>query len=98
MIRFTHSICVTVRGDSVPRKAPMSTMRQAATLMVIWNTMNRWMFRYRERPHMTAREMLMKELSRMVMALASLATVVPSPMESPTWAAFSAGRHWCRPR
>ena len=91
MMRFTQSICVTVRGDSVPRNAPMSTMRQAATLMVIWKTMKRWIFLYRERPHMTAREMLMKELSRMVMALASLATVVPSPMESPTCAAFSAG-------
>ena len=91
MMRFTQSICVTVRGDSVPRNAPMSTMRQAATLMVIWKTMKRWIFLYRERPHMTAREMLMKELSRMVMALASLATVVPSPMESPTCAAFRAG-------
>ena len=35
--------------------------------------------------------MLAKELSRMVMSLASLATAVPSPMESPTCAALSAG-------
>ena len=35
--------------------------------------------------------MLVKELSIMVMSLASFATDVPSPMERPTWAAFKAG-------
>ena len=37
--------------------------------------------RYRERPHMTAREMLMKELSRMVMAKKNLAKGVRVQME-----------------
>ena len=45
MMRLTQSICVTVRGDCVPRKAPMSTMRQAATLMVIWKSTKRCMLR-----------------------------------------------------
>ena len=35
IIRFTQSICVTVSGDSVPINAPISTIRQAATLIVI---------------------------------------------------------------
>ena len=91
IMRFTQSICVTVSGDSVPRNAPTSTIRQADTLMVIWNVMNRWMFLYSERPHITASAMLLNELSSMVMSLASLATAVPSPIESPTSAAFSAG-------
>ena len=44
MIRFTHSICVTVMGNSEPNIEPSSTMTSAATLMVSWNRMNRWMF------------------------------------------------------
>ena len=36
MMRFTHSICVTVRGDSVPMNAPKSTSRHAATFTVSW--------------------------------------------------------------
>ena len=40
-IRLIHNICVTVRGESVPITAPSSTIRQAATLMVIWNKINR---------------------------------------------------------
>ena len=91
MMRFTHSIWVTVKGDSVPRMDPISTMRHAATLMVIWNKMKRWMLWYSERPQVTARAMLWNELSRMVMSLASLATLVPSPIERPIWAAFKAG-------
>ena len=35
--------------------------------------------------------MLLKELSKIVMSLASFATAVPSPIESPTCAAFKAG-------
>ena len=35
--------------------------------------------------------MLAKELSRMVMSLASFATAVPSPIDSPTWARLRAG-------
>ena len=35
--------------------------------------------------------MLEKELSMIVISLASLATLVPSPIDSPTWAAFKAG-------
>ena len=91
MMRLIHSICVTVRGDVVPKMAPISTMRHAATLMVIWNNIKRCMLRYKERPHITARVMLLNELSRMVMSLASLATEVPSPIERPIWAWFRAG-------
>ena len=40
---------------------------------------------------MTALPIDEKELSMMVMSLASLATAVPSPIERPTWAALSAG-------
>ena len=90
-MRFTQSICVTVSGDSVPVKAPKSTVRQAATLTVSWKSMNRCMLRYSERPHMTARAMLPNELSMIVMSLASLATDVPSPIDRPTFAALSAG-------
>ena len=67
------------------------TTRQATTLMVSWKSRKRRMLRYRLRPHITARAILAKELSRMVISLASLATLVPSPIDSPTWAAFSAG-------
>ena len=91
MIKFTHNICVIVKGDSVPNKEPNSTIKQAATLMVNWNNKNFWIFRYKERPHITARVMLLNELSIIVMSLASLATEVPSPMERPTCAAFKAG-------
>ena len=34
MMRFTHSICVTVSGLCVPMKAPLRTMKHAATLTV----------------------------------------------------------------
>ena len=44
IIRLTHNIWVTVKGTSVPIKAPTRTIRQAATLTVIWNRMKRWMF------------------------------------------------------
>ena len=91
MMRFTQSICVTVRGDSLPRKAPIRTVRHATTLIVIWNRMKRWIFRYSERPHSTACAMLANELSRMVISLASLATAVPSPIDSPTCALLRAG-------
>ena len=90
-MRFTQSICVTVRGDSLPRKAPIRTVRHATTLIVIWNRMKRWIFRYSERPHSTACAMLANELSRMVISLASLATAVPSPIDSPTCALLRAG-------
>ena len=86
MIRFTHNICVTVRGSSVPKKAPMSTMSKATRLMVSWNRIKRWILRYSDRPHITAVPMLWKELSNKVMSEASLATEVPEPIDSPTWA------------
>ena len=35
MIRFTHSIWVTVSGDCIPMNAPHSTMRHATILTVI---------------------------------------------------------------
>ena len=41
IIRFTQSIWVTVSGDSTPKKAPISTMIHAATLMVIWKRIKR---------------------------------------------------------
>ena len=44
MMRFTHSICVTLSGESRPMKAPASTMRQAQMLMVIWKRRKRLMF------------------------------------------------------
>ena len=44
MIRFTHSICVTVSGDSLPMKEPKSTRKQAATLTVSWKRRKRCMF------------------------------------------------------
>ena len=49
------------------------------------------MLRYSERPQSTALVILPNELSIIVMSLASLATDVPSPIESPTCAALSAG-------
>ena len=45
MMRFTQSICVTVRGVSIPRRALMSTMKHAAIVTVIWKRMKRWMLR-----------------------------------------------------
>ena len=63
MIRFIHSICVTVRGDCVPMNAPTSTKKQAVTFTVSWNSRKRWMFLYNERPHITALAMVLKELS-----------------------------------
>ena len=50
IIRFTHSICVTVNGNSVPTSEPNSTMNSATKLIVNWNTMKRWIFLYNERP------------------------------------------------
>ena len=44
MMRFTHSICVTVSGLCVPMKAPLRTMKHAATLTVSWKSRKRWMF------------------------------------------------------
>ena len=91
MMRFTHSICVTVSGSEVPKNAPSSTLSRATTLMVSWNTMKRWMFLYNERPHITAVAMLWNESSSSVMSLASLATEVPVPIDRPTCAWFRAG-------
>ena len=91
MIRFTHSICVTVSAGCSLKNEHMPTSRLAATLTVSWKRMNRCMFLYNERPHITALPMLAKELSMMVMSLASLATEVPSPIDRPTCAALSAG-------
>ena len=45
IIKFTHNICVTLSGESSPMNAPNKTMRQAHTLMVIWNKMNLLMFK-----------------------------------------------------
>jgi hypothetical protein len=36
MIRFTHSIWVMVKGDSVPISEPSITMIHAATFIVSW--------------------------------------------------------------
>ena len=44
MMRLIQSICVTVKGDSVPIKAPQSTRKQAVTLTVSWKRRKRWMF------------------------------------------------------
>ena len=59
--------------------------------MVSWNKINRWMFWYTERPHITAEVILLNESSSKVMSLASLATEVPLPMDRPTCAWFKAG-------
>ena len=91
MIRFTHNICVTVSGLCVPIKAPATTMRHATTFTVSWKSIKRCMFWYKLRPHITARPMDRNELSIMVMSDASFATLVPSPIDRPTCAAFSAG-------
>ena len=40
MMRFTHSICVTVSGRSTPMKGPSAAIPHAATFTVSWNTMN----------------------------------------------------------
>ena len=91
IIRFTHSICVTVNGNSVPTNEPNSTMNSATKLIVNWNTMKRWIFLYNERPHITAVPILLKESSNSVMSLASFATDVPVPIDNPTCAWFKAG-------
>ena len=91
MIRFTHNICVTVSGLCVPMNAPTNTMKHATTLTVSWKRMKRWMFWYKLRPHITARPIERNELSMIVISDASLATLVPSPIERPTCAAFKAG-------
>ena len=49
------------------------------------------MFLYNERPHITAVAIEAKESSIIVISLASLATDVPVPIESPTSAKFRAG-------
>ena len=86
IIRFTHNICVTVSGSSVPITEPNKTMSSATKLIVSWKTMKRWIFLYRERPHITAVPILLKESSSRVISLASLATEVPVPIDKPTWA------------
>ena len=91
MMRFIHNICVTVRGDSVPMKAPHRTRKQAVTFTVSWNRRKRWIFWYSERPHITAFPILLNELSMIVISDASFATLVPSPIDRPTWAARRAG-------
>ena len=68
IIRLTHSICVTVNGDSVPMKAPQRTRKHAATFTVNWNNKKRCMFWNRERPHFTARAILANELSMIVIS------------------------------
>lgn len=45
MIRFTHSIWITVSGRSTPINGPTIAMVSATTLTVSWNSMNRWMLR-----------------------------------------------------
>ena len=84
MIRLTHNIWVTVIGSSEPNREPSNTMIKAATLMVNWNRMKRWIFWYTERPHMTAEVILLNESSSNVISLASFATEVPLPMDKPT--------------
>ena len=91
MIRFTHRICVTVSGISVPIIEPASTSSKAATLTVSWKKRKRCMFLYSERPHITAFTILPKESSSNVMSLASFATLVLEPSDRPTWAWFKAG-------
>ena len=39
MMRFTHSICVTVSGSSVPMNEPPNTKSRAATLTTSWKKM-----------------------------------------------------------
>ena len=65
----------------------VSYKRNAETIFM----MNLFIFLYRERPHITALAMEQKELSMIVMSEASFATVVPSPIDSPTCAALRAG-------
>ena len=45
IMRLIHNICVTVSGYEVPITAPNNTIMHAATLMVIWNRINLWIFR-----------------------------------------------------
>ena len=40
MIRFTHSICTVVRGDSVEAMAPPAAVTSATRLTVSWNWRN----------------------------------------------------------
>ena len=91
MMMFTHRICTTVSGMSVPNTAPTKQIRIAAKLIVSWNSTKRWILRYSERPHITAVAIEANESSSSVISLASLATDVPEPIESPTLAKFSAG-------
>ena len=45
IIRFTHSICVTVSAGCFSLiNDTMPTSRQAATFTVSWNTIKRWIF------------------------------------------------------
>ena len=37
IIRFTHNICVTVRGNSIPMNGPIRAVNSATTFMVSWN-------------------------------------------------------------
>src|SRR4051812_10456098 len=55
MITLIHSSCSTVNGALTPKSnGPRKAMVNALTLMVSWNWMNRWMFSYSDRPHLTA--------------------------------------------
>ena len=87
MIRFTHSIWMTVRGSLTPMNGPSRATPRAATLIVSWNRMNRWMFSYRDRPQRTALMIVPNESSRRMMSLASLAAAFPvRPIARPTFA------------
>ena len=44
IMRFTHSICVMVRGSSVPMNEPPSTSSSAVTFTTSWKKMKRCMF------------------------------------------------------
>ena len=40
MMRFTHSICITVTGVSMPMNGPMTDMPTAQRFMVSWKIRN----------------------------------------------------------
>ena len=84
IMRFTHSICVTVSGSSVPISDPASTNSSAVTFTTNWKKRNLCMFLYSDRPHITAEVMLRNESSISVISLACFATLVPEPSDSPT--------------
>ena len=45
MMRFTQSIWMTLSGIATPMKGPSKAIVSAATLMVSWKTMKRWILR-----------------------------------------------------